>query len=247
MKIIKYKKLSANKYKVFLEDGSNITLHENIIIKYNLLINKEINIDEMQDIIKDNNNYLVYDLALKYISTKMRCESELREYLKKKNIEDDEINNIIERLKQNGFINEKLYVKSFISDKVRLSNYGPNKIRNELSNLNINSDLIEEELSNYPKDEILNNLEKLIDKKIRSNKNYGENILKQKIISEFLNKGYYKEDILNILDNKNLSNDDLYDKEYKKLYTKYSKKYSGEQLEYFIKQKLYQKGLKKMQ
>ena len=127
MKIIKYKKLSANKYKVFLEDGSNITLHENIIIKYNLLINKEINIDEMQDIIKDNNNYLVYDLALKYISTKMRCEGELREYLKKKNIEDDEINNIIERLKQNGFINEKLYVKSFISDKVRLSNYGQNK------------------------------------------------------------------------------------------------------------------------
>ena len=151
------------------------------------------------------------------------------------------------KLKQNGFINVKLYVISFISDKVRLSNYGPNKIRNELSNLNINSDLIEEELSNYPKDEILNNLEKLIDKKIRSNKNYGENILKQKIISEFLNKGYYKEDILNILDNKNLSNDDLYDKEYKKLYTKYSKKYSGEQLEYFIKQKLYQKGLKKMQ
>ena len=131
MKIIKYKKLSANKYKVFLEDGSNITLHENIIIKYNLLINKEINIDEMEDIIKDNNNYLVYDLALKYISTRMRCESELREYLKKKNIEDEEINNIIQKLKQNGFINEKLYVKSFISDKIRLSNYGPNKIRNE--------------------------------------------------------------------------------------------------------------------
>lgn len=247
MKILKYKKLSTSKYKVLLDDGSNITLHENIIIKYNLLITKNISKSEMQDIIKDNNNYLVYDLALKYISTKMRCESELREYLKKKNIENNEIEMIIVKLKENGFINERLYVKSFISDKVRLSNYGPNKVRNELLNLNIDKGIIEEELCNYPKEEILSNLEKLIDKKIKSNKNYGETILKQKIISEFLIKGYDKEDIIEILNSKNLIDDNLYEKEYKKLYDRYSKKYSDEQLEYIIKQKLYQKGFKKMQ
>lgn len=247
MKIIKYKKLSASKYKVFLEDGSNVILHENIIIKYNLLITKNINETDMEEIIRDNNNYLVYDLALKYISTKMRCEIELREYLKKKNIENNEIEILIKKLKENGFINERLYAKSFISDKVRLSGYGPNKIRNELLNLNINKDIIEEELSNYPKEEILTNLEKLIDKKIKNNKNYGENILRQKIISDFLNKGYNKEDIVEILNSKNLSDDNLYEKEYKKLYDKYSKKYPKEQLEYIIKQKLYQKGFKKMQ
>ena len=62
---------------------------------------------------------------------------------------------------------------------------------------------------------------------------------------DFINKGYSKEEILKILDNKDLTNDDLYEKEYKKLYNKYSKKYSGDELEYFIKQKLYQKGIKK--
>lgn len=247
MKILKYKKLSANKYRVFLEDGSSITLHENIIIKYNLLITKNIDDTDMEEIIRDNNNYLVYDLALKYISTKMRCESELREYLKKKNVENNEIEMLIKKLKENGFINERLYTKSFISDKVRLSNYGPNKIRNELSNLNIDKNIIEEELCNYPKEEIINNLKKLIDKKIKNNRNYGESILRQKIISEFLSKGYDKEDIIEILNSKNLTDDDLYEKEYKKLYNKYSKKYSDEQLEYIIKQKLYQKGFKKMQ
>lgn len=247
MKIIKYKKLSRSKYKVFLEDGSSVTLHENIIIKYDLLITKNINEKDMEEIIKDNNNYLVYDHVLKYISIKMRCESEIREYLKKKNMENSEIEILIEKLKENGFINERLYVKSFISDKVRLSGYGPNKIRNELLNLNINRDIIEEELCNYPKEEIISNLEKLIDKKIKNNKNYGENILRRKIIYEFLNKGYEKEDVLKILNSKNLSETNLYEKEYKKLYDRYSKKYSDEQLEYIIKQKLYQKGFKKMQ
>ena len=57
-----------------------------------------------------------------------------------------------------------------------------------------------------------------------------------------------KEDIFklaNDLQKKDLNNEDLYNKEYNKLYNKYKSKYSGSELEYFIKQKLYSKGLKK--
>ena len=243
MKIIKYKRMANNKYKVFLDNLDNIILHENIIIKYNLLINKEI--DDLKEILDDNNKYLIYDMVLKYISIKMRCENEIREYLKKKNIDIELSNDIVDRLKKQGFINERLYVKSFISDKVRLNKYGINKIRNELTKLKIDKDIIEDELKNIDKDELNNNLEKLIDKKIKSNRSYAGEVLKQKILIGFINKGYSKEEILKILDNKNLTNDDLYEKEYKKLYNKYSKKYSGDELEYFIKQKLYQKGIKK--
>lgn len=243
MKIIKYKKMANNKYKVFLDNSDNIILHENIIIKYNLLISKEI--DDLEEILNDNNKYLIYDMVLKYISTKMRSESEIREYLKKKNIDIDLSNDIVDKLKKQGFINERLYVKSFISDKVRLNKYGINKIRSELNKLKIDKDIIEEELKNIDKEELNNNLEKLIDKKIKSNRSYAGEVLKQRILMDFINKGYSKEEILKILDNKDLTNDDLYEKEYKKLYNKYSKKYSGDELEYFIKQKLYQKGIKK--
>ena len=40
------------------------------------------------------------------------------------------------------------------------------------------------------------------------------------------------------------SNEEIAKKEYEKLYRKYSRKYSGRELEYKIKEKLYQKGLK---
>lgn len=243
MNIIKYKKLSNSKYKVFLENKETITLHENIIIKYNLLITKKI--DDLDLILDDNNKYLIYDKVLKYISVKMRCESEIRTYLKKNNIDEEETNKIVNKLYEDGLINERLYVKSFISDEIRLKSAGKNKIRNELLKLKIDKDIIEEELNNCDEGEIKENLENLIDKKIKSNKNYAGEVLKQKIINDFINKGYSIEDILSILESKDLSNNDLYDKEYNKLYNKYSKKYSGSELEYFIKQKLYQKGLKK--
>lgn len=243
MKIIKYKKLSKNKYKLFLDNNDTLTLHEDIILKYNLLINKQI--DDLNQIKKDNNNYLVYDLALNYISIKMRCEKEIKDYLKKKQIEDELIDKTINKLKENGYINDKLYVKSFILDKINLNKLGPNKIKNELIKLNIDENVINEELNNINKENINNNLEYLIDKKIKTNKTCAGNVLKQKFLNEYINKGYEKEDILNILDNKDLSNNELYEKEYNKLYNKYSKKYSDDQLEYIIKQKLFQKGLKK--
>ena len=243
MKITKYKKMSNNKYKVFLDNNENIVLHENIILKYNLLLTKEI--DDLEEIKKDNNNYLIYDKVLKYISIKMRCESEIRAYLKKNEIDNKLIDEIVEKLKKQGFINEKLYVKSYILDKTRLNNIGPNKIKNELIKLNIDNNIIEEELNNINKEELNITLEKLIDKKIKSNRTYAGDVLKQKLLNDFINKGYSKEDILSILDKKDLNNDDLYEKEYNKLYNKYSKKYSGSELEYFIKQKLYQKGIKK--
>ena len=61
MKIIKFKKMAGSKYKVFFDNGKNILLHENIIIKYNLLITKKIE-EDYDDIIKDNNNYMIYDM-----------------------------------------------------------------------------------------------------------------------------------------------------------------------------------------
>ena len=243
MKIIKYKKLSGSNYKVYLDNNETITLNENIIIKYNLLINKEIN--DINELIKDNNNYMVYDLALKYINIKMRCESEIKAYLSKKEIDNKLIESTIKKLKEQGFINDKLYTKSYISDKIRINNYGLDKIKSELIKLKINRQIIEEELKNVDREELNQKKEKLIDKKLRTNKSYAGEVLKQKILIDFINKGYYKEDILNILNNKDLSNDELYEKEYKKLYNKYSKKYSGSELEYFVNQKLYQKGIKK--
>lgn len=245
MKILKYKKLSENKYKIFLEDGSNITLHENIIIKYNLLIKKEISNEDMKLIIIDNNSYMVYDMALKYINIRMRCEGEIVKYLEKKGIDKKLIDDTIKKLKEQNFINERLYIRSYIADKVHLNSYGPNKIKTELLALKLDKSTIEEELSNYPKEDINDNLEKLIDKRIRSNRSYGESILRKKILNDLINRGYDKSDIIRVLNTKDLSSDDLYDKEYQKLYNKYQKKYSGDRLEYFIKQKLYQKGIKK--
>ena len=71
MKIQKFKKVGRNKYKV-LFDNEELTLYEDIILKYDLLITKEISIDMLDEVIKDNNDYEAYNSALNYIEVKMR-------------------------------------------------------------------------------------------------------------------------------------------------------------------------------
>ncbi len=48
--------------------------------------------------------------------------------------------------------------------------------------------------------------------------------------------------ILGCLNNQKLDNNDILEKQYNKLYTKFSKKYTGNELYKRIKQSLYQKG-----
>ena len=147
----------------------------------------------------------------------------------------------MDNLKQIGLINDKLFTKALISDRIHLSNSGPYKILKELQEHNIDESIIEEEMNSIDNKLILDKLAKLINKKINNNHKNSPYMLKQKILSEMINQGFSKEQILSILDNIVISNDSI-EKEYQKLYKKYSTKKSDYELRNTIYQKLYQKG-----
>ena len=239
MKIIKYKKI-RNKYRVYLDNETNIDLYENVILKNDLLLKKEI--IDMDKIEKDNKEEELLDISIKYIGTKLRTIDELEKYLKKKNYSDDNIKKIIDILKNRGLLNDELYIKSYINDRFNLSSDGPTKIKNDLLNMNLNEEIIIKYLSDIENNEIYEKLDRLITKKINLNNNYSGDVLKNKIYSYFISLGYDKDMILDILNNKNLTNIDKGIKEYEKLLSKYKNKYKDYALENIIRQKLYLKG-----
>ena len=73
MKIIKYKKLVNNRYKVTLDNNIDITLYEDVILKYNLLICGNIDEKDLDKIKQDNLFYEIYYSALN--SLKVRSKS----------------------------------------------------------------------------------------------------------------------------------------------------------------------------
>ncbi len=243
MKIKSYKKLNGNKYKIMIENHEDIILYDDIILKYNLLLIKNVNEKDLDKYLKENNDLASYYKGVKYLASKNRCEKEIKNYLKRNGFNDENINVSINKLKEKGYLNEDIYLKSFINDEIKLNMSGPNKIKIKLNNLGFNNDVIDEYLKQIDLNIWQEILEKIILRKIKSNHNKGINKIKEKIIFECIKEGFDKDEILNILSNIKIpDNYEYLEKESKKLYEKLSQKYKGYELEMKLKSKLINKG-----
>lgn len=242
MKIEKFKKSKNGMYVLVLEDNSKIKIHENLILKYELLLSRKIDSELLQTIQKENQIYEIYEIALKYINTKLRSSRELTEYLKKKGYECSSIEQVLVMLEKQGYLDETVYASSFIHDKILMTNYGPNKIRSELEKLGIDNDIILDKISIYTKELECDRINKIIEKQIKINHNKGASLLKRKIQTFLLSLGYTNSYINECINKYDFYDKDIYEKEYQKILQQLSKKYSGKELEYKLKQKLYQKG-----
>ncbi|MBR4830758.1 MAG: RecX family transcriptional regulator [Bacilli bacterium] len=238
MKVNKYERLKNGKYKVYLDNEDTVTLYEDVILNNNLILSHQI--EDLSTILNENYNYEAYDIAIKYLSVKMRSKKEIKTYLSKY-YEDDIVNSTLNKLVKNGLINDSIYVYAYYKDKMNLSNDGPNKIIDYLVKQGIKEEDIKE-LINVNKEDVYNKLTKLVDKKIKTSKRYSGNILKQRLISYFINLGYDIDMINEILNTKNLTNIEEGIKEYNKLLNKYKDKYDDYKLEAYIRSKLYAKG-----
>ena len=244
MKVIKYKKMANSRYKVYLEDNHELLLYEDVILKYNLLIRKDIDEKLIIEMDKYNQECDVYYVALNSIKNRFRSIYELKGILLKKEYPIDLVNSAIDKLVGQGYLNDRSYCKSFINNQMITTNNGPFKIIRELNEKKIDSNIIDEEISIFNSEEQIPRIKKLIEKGIRSNHNRGGVVLKQKIYNDLKNLGYDVSIINKIISEYSFGNDrDIAKKEYDKLYRKYSRKYSGDELKYILKEKMYQRGL----
>lgn len=241
MKIEKYKKLKSNKYEVVIDD-IKVKLYDDVIVKFQLLRKKELTIEEFEEITEYNDRLEAYYKSLRYITRKLRSEKEIWKLLDK-DFSKEIIKETIERLKNDGYLNEELFLKSYINDQINFGTYGPNKVKDDLIKLGFSEEVANERVNNISDDAWLDKISKIINRRVSSNRTYGVYKLKEKIVYDLSRMGFYKWMIEDVLDGYTLSTDiSVVRKEYMKLYNKLSKKLEGSDLDYQIRMKLFQKG-----
>ena len=203
MKINKFKKVGKNKYKVIF-DNTELTLYEDVILKYDLLIKNDVDIDLIDKIVEENRSYDVYETALNYIEIKMRNKKEIYKYLLNKGFDETLVNQTIEKLKNIGLLDSKSYITAFINDKINLSNDGPYKIKKSLLDLEFFESEIDDYLYKIDNNIWKEKLEKIINKK--------KSIMKSKSYFMFINK--MKNDLYNLGYDKDMIDEELSKIEY---------------------------------
>ena len=243
MKIKQFKKKHNNIYELNLENGQNVLLYDEVILKYNLLIKKEILDDDISKINYDNNRIEAYIKSIKYIKSKLRTAKEIQKKLI--DYPNDIINYVINRLYKEKYLNDEFYIKSYINDQINLKIIGPTKIKYNLKRLGFNDELIDEKLSLVDNNIWNTKINKYIQKKINTNHNLSSIMLINKIKNELITKGFYIENINEELKKYNFSDDvKILKREYEKAKKKFSKKYKEEELDIVIKKHLCKKGFK---
>ncbi len=243
MKILKYKKIKGNEYKI-ITDKEEYKLYDDIIIKHELLLKKEINKKEWEKILKENNILSAYYVCLKAINTKLRTEKELRTLLSRKEYNNNEIDYALKRLNKEGYLNHQTYIDAYIHDMLHLNQVGEKKIYQDLLHLGFNSKEILDQLNKVDKKLYQEKIAKYINKKLKANKKSANEFIKKTTI-ELINKGFLKEDITNYLSTLDIKDNELeLEKLILKLYQKYINKYDLYTTKTKIKQNLYLKGYK---
>ena len=127
---------------------------------------------------------LAKNKILKYIFYKKRTENEVR--LKFNKVIDEELlEDAIEELKENGYIDDNKYILRAINEFMALKNLSIKEIKYKLMSKGINRNLID----NY----ISNNKDALIEYELKSAKNIAlkkSNLEKEEIKNYLIKKGY---------------------------------------------------------
>lgn len=241
MQVVKYRKISNNKYLIILDNQKEIEVYEDIILKYNLILEKEIT--NVEALLKENKIYACYYNALDFLKSKSKSEQEIIKHLKKGGYTEENINHTITKLKEQKYIDDIQYASQYLQEKLALTMQGPNKIRQNLLNKGIKEEIIFEVLKKYDYEEQLKKVDKIINRIINKNKDKSQKYLKLKIYNELIAQGFYQEVIDDVMKTKDLKDDkENILKETEKLRKKYFNKYSGTKLEYKIKSELIRKG-----
>jgi regulatory protein len=242
MKIDKIKKVRGNKYKLHLSNDEKVTTYDDVIIKNNLLFNSELDSELLNKVETDTQYYKVYNKVINFISTRIRSKKEIENFLDKNDVVEEDKQNILNKLTEIGFINDHNFAKAYINDKIYLSNYGPDKIRKDLLEHSIDINIIDTLLAKVDIDDVKEKITKIIEKKVRSNRKYSNYQLKQKLIFELVNMGYNRDSIIECFDETDIDTNDILVNQLEIIHNKLSKKYSGKDLYFKIREKLYQKG-----
>lgn len=150
---IEYQKKNKDRVNIYLDEEYAFAVDINILIKYSLKKDMLLDDELLDDILKSEEKISVYNYGIYILSKSAKCESELRLKMKNKGFEPQLIDNVINKLKEQKYLDDERYCEMFINDKINISKYGMRKIKEMLYFKGIDKEIIEEKLKDISRED----------------------------------------------------------------------------------------------
>lgn len=197
---IEAQKKKENRVNIYINEEFAFGCSSELVYYHNLAKGREVDINELEEIIEEDNYITAKSLGLKYVEAALKTEYQVKEYLEKKEYSPSVVFRVISFLKEYKFLDDEYYTKAYISQYKKVQ--GRNNIRYKLLQKGINEEIIDNNLKEFNFEDEIKTALSLTEKKLKilCKKEKDSRKIKQKLNIYLISKGYTYEAIKNVLD-----------------------------------------------
>lgn len=161
---IKQQAKRQDRYSVFVDGKYAFSLSEVALLEQGLTSGQEIDAQRLKELKAASGADRAYGNALRYAAIRPRSEWEMQTYLQRKGVDEPIIDDIMQRLRRVGLLDDAAFAQAWVSSRRLLKNVSQRRLRLELLQKQVPEEIISQVLAeNVISDQVA--LRQLIDKK----------------------------------------------------------------------------------
>ncbi len=193
---IKQQVKRAGRFSIFVDDKYAFSLSESALLEQQIRIGLEVTADELRGY-KDASQFdKAYNLVLAYVARRQRSEWELRDYFRRKEIDEDAAEVILGRLKRFNYVNDLAFATSWVENRRLLKPVSRRRLKLELKQKHVSDSIIAQVLEDDTTTD-RDTLRQLVDRKRRQSRYQDDTKLMQYLVRQ----GYNYDDVKSVLNN----------------------------------------------
>ncbi|MCX7681049.1 MAG: RecX family transcriptional regulator [Anaerolineae bacterium] len=137
-----------------------------------------------------------YERALNFLSYRPRSEAEVRWHLQSKNLDDEAVEAVIERLRQAGLLNDREFASYWVENRLQFNPRGALALRYELRAKGLSEPIIAEVLESLDEEALACQVAEAISEKLR---HLPPRTFRRKLEAHLLRRGFSRHAIQSVI------------------------------------------------
>jgi regulatory protein len=193
---IKQQVKDHSRYSIFIDDVFSFGISETALIESGITKGQEISEDQIAEFKDSAAVDDAYNKTLGLIARRLRSEWEIRDYLKRKHYDIENINLIIARLYKRNWLNDEAFARMWVENRRLLRSASTRRISQELKAKHVSDTIIQKVLEeDSTEDSTI--LTTLVERK-RKQTRYQDD---QKLLAYLIRQGYNYQDVKQAIEN----------------------------------------------
>jgi regulatory protein len=143
----------AGRFSIFVDGKYSFSLSESGLLEHKLAIGQELDEADVKRLKQASSDDKLYGNALRYVAMRPRSEWEIREYLRRKNASPALLDAILNKLSDNGFVDDGKFAEAWVASRRQLRPTSMRKLQQELRAKHVSSEVVTQALAADETDE----------------------------------------------------------------------------------------------